>query len=586
MNKRHILLIIIFLIGFILRFWRVDLIPPGLNRDEASIGYSAYSILKTGKDEYGVSLPLSFKSFGDWKLPLYIYADILPIAFWDLNEFSTRLPSLLFGFLTVILVYFLCLELFKDFQNKRILSLLSSFFLAISPWHIHFSRVASEANLAVFLVTLSLLLFLKGLAKPVFLLFASTTLSLSLYTYHGNHIFTPLLFLGLIIIVIKNKIGTKSLLLFLLPFILLSTLIYQKTLRSADKTKISGLTPLSDISLVYENVDLARLDHIDFSSIPAKLFHNKLTFPAGKFIEGYGRSFSTEFLFIKGGGNFQHNIPKFGNLYFWDAPFIILGLFFLFLRSYKFRHLLLFWLLISPIPAAITKDAPHSARMLAILPLPQILAAIGFIELISNFNTLKRKTLKFTFIVLLMLNFAIYADKYFIHFPKTMEAFWGGGFKELVSTISSLSGNYKEVVIDKPDYSPYIYFLYYNKTDPFIFQKEAVRYSEDQEGFQHVRKFENLTFKKLDWGDDLIIPGRLLVTWVDTTPSSATESAVLVDGGIVNRISSQTVNPVQLVKGEDIIVRRIVKVIKMKNDQPQFYLIDVGKIMGTYTKSQ
>ena len=87
MNKKvRFLLALIFFLGFLVRIWQIDKTPPGLNRDEASIGYTAYSLLKTGKDEYGKTWPLSFKSFGDWKLPLYIYGDILPISFLDLHE--------------------------------------------------------------------------------------------------------------------------------------------------------------------------------------------------------------------------------------------------------------------------------------------------------------------------------------------------------------------------------------------------------------------------------------------------------------------------------------------------------------------
>ncbi|MDP2918230.1 MAG: glycosyl transferase, partial [bacterium] len=58
----------IFLAGSLfIRFWRFGEIPPGLNRDEASIGYTAYSLLKSGADEYGRPWPLSIQSFGDWK---------------------------------------------------------------------------------------------------------------------------------------------------------------------------------------------------------------------------------------------------------------------------------------------------------------------------------------------------------------------------------------------------------------------------------------------------------------------------------------------------------------------------------------
>ena len=113
MNKK-IILIFIFLIAFILRFWDLGSNPPSLDWDEASLGYNAYSILKTGKDEYGNFLPLSIRSFGDYKPPLYTYLTTIPVAIFGLNEFSTRFISALFGTFTVIVGYFLVKQLFPN----------------------------------------------------------------------------------------------------------------------------------------------------------------------------------------------------------------------------------------------------------------------------------------------------------------------------------------------------------------------------------------------------------------------------------------------------------------------------------------
>lgn len=542
MTKKIIILGFIILFGFVLRFWNVAKIPPGLNRDEASIGYTAYSLFKTGKDEYGNFLPLSIKSFGDWKLPLYIYLDIVPVSF-SLDELAIRLPSVIFGTATILVVYLLCIKIFKDRKEKYLLALASSFLLAISPWHIHFSRVVSEANMAVFLVSLALLLFIIGMTRPLILFLSSFVFALSLYTYHANHIFTPLLVCGLIIILIKKKTDKYILAIFMMIYLILSLIIYQKTLFSADRTKISGLTPLTDQYLVYEKISLARLEHTDPESVLPKIFHNKPSFVFGRFIEGYWRSFSTDFLYIKGGANLQHNIPNFGNLYIWETPFLVLGLYFIFRKKYPWRFLLLYWLLIAPIPAAITKDAPHSARMLSILPIPHIFSAVGLIELFSVLKNTKLKNIFiYTAIFLLVINFSLYLDRYFTHFPYVSEEAWGGGYKDLVSEVASLSGNYQEIVMDRPNYSPYIYFLFYQKYDPSSYQNEVIRYPVDEEGFHHVERVGNLIFKKLDWDSDLSVPGRLIISWCDQVPSS--------------------------------MVQRLIKTIKLKNDKPQFCLLE------------
>ena len=109
---KKILLIFIFLLAFILRFWDLGSNPPSLDWDEASLGYNAYSLLKSGKDEYGTFLPLSIRSFGDYKPPLYTYLTTIPVAIFGLNEFSTRFISAFFGTLTVLMGYYLVKELF------------------------------------------------------------------------------------------------------------------------------------------------------------------------------------------------------------------------------------------------------------------------------------------------------------------------------------------------------------------------------------------------------------------------------------------------------------------------------------------
>ena len=131
-----ILLIVILLLSLFLRFYKVNTNPPSLDWDEASIGYNAYSILKTGADEYGNKFPLSIRSFDDYKPPLYVYLDVPSIAVFGLNEIGTRFPAALIGFLSVLIIYFLVKEIFDDWEEdrKEKLALIAAFFLGVSPW--------------------------------------------------------------------------------------------------------------------------------------------------------------------------------------------------------------------------------------------------------------------------------------------------------------------------------------------------------------------------------------------------------------------------------------------------------------------
>ena len=102
-NKTTIKIIVVVILAAVLRFYRLGENPPGLYWEEAAIGYDAYSILKTGKDFHGNAWPLvAFESFGDWKPSLYFYAAVPSVAVFGLTPLAVRLPSALFGTLTVI----------------------------------------------------------------------------------------------------------------------------------------------------------------------------------------------------------------------------------------------------------------------------------------------------------------------------------------------------------------------------------------------------------------------------------------------------------------------------------------------------
>jgi 4-amino-4-deoxy-L-arabinose transferase-like glycosyltransferase len=152
-------------IAVILRFYQLGSVPVSPDWDETALGYNAYSILKTGRDEYGNFLPLTIRSFDDYKPPLYVYLTVPSVALFGLSVWSTRLPSALMGVLAVVGVYFLAKELFgfgfqvgglktkvnetgntltRNPQTIQPIALLSALLLALSPWHVvlHLSPIS------------------------------------------------------------------------------------------------------------------------------------------------------------------------------------------------------------------------------------------------------------------------------------------------------------------------------------------------------------------------------------------------------------------------------------------------------------
>src|SRR6185312_8213719 len=157
-----ILLSCIIVLGLFLRTYNLANDPAGFFCDEASIGYNAYSILHTGKDEYGVSFPFFFKAFGEYKNPVEIYSTVPFIALFGLHEWSTRIPSAIYGTLGLVAIYLLTGILYKKSKYKKLYGLSAALLLAISPWDIQFSRVALEGLMAyVFFAILGTYFFLR-----------------------------------------------------------------------------------------------------------------------------------------------------------------------------------------------------------------------------------------------------------------------------------------------------------------------------------------------------------------------------------------------------------------------------------------
>ena len=230
--KKNIILIIIFLISILFRFWNLTKYPVSLSMDETAIGYNAYSILKTGTDEYGEFLPLAFKSTGDYKPPVNVYLTVPFIYLFGLNELAVRFPSALFGSLTPIILILLLIKL----KIKPAPAYLTGIWLAILPWHIHFSRASFEAITALFFLVYGTYMFINWVEnqKNWKMVIWIISFSLSVWAYHAERLFVPLFVIGLVIFyrhqinILKNKkqliLGLIVLSIFAIPFIKLTFL--------------------------------------------------------------------------------------------------------------------------------------------------------------------------------------------------------------------------------------------------------------------------------------------------------------------------------------------------------------------------
>ena len=309
----------VLILGLLLRIISLGTHPAGFTPDEASFGYDAYSLLQTGRDQWGESWPISFRSFGDFKLPLYTYLSLPSIAIFGLNEFAVRLPNAILGTLAIVLTYYLTKKLF----NNESAALFGAFLLAISPWHVPLSRGAFEANLTTFLLPLGILLFYKGLATPRYLYLASIAFGLNLFSYHSARLLTPLIVLFLVLTNYR-KIGIKRSSLSAAVIFFVFCIAAGLTIFGGSSSRISTsgiFNPTGGWSAVADE-RFAALKAGEADSL-ARLFNNKLTYFVAVMSSNYFQYFSPQFLFTQGPAEGTYGmVPGMGVLYIFELIFL------------------------------------------------------------------------------------------------------------------------------------------------------------------------------------------------------------------------------------------------------------------------
>ena len=508
-KKDKLLIILIVIIASALRLWQIGNIPPSPDWDEAALGYNAYSIMQTGKDEYGKSFPIILRSFDDYKPALYTYFIIPFIKLFDLNIVSVRLPSAIFGILTVLATYFLVTELFKKWEmgNGKMVSLLTSFLLAISPWHIQFSRIAFEANVGLAFNVFAALFFLKSFKKPWFLVLAVLSGAASIYVYQSEKVFTPLLFFSLSIIFRKEIIALPKKYIFLsllTLFLVLLPMINYMLINKEALARAQGVSIFSDQTPFLKENAKKLLEDRKNKDFLGLVFDNRRILYAKTIISGYLSHFSFNWLFIRG-DLIRHHAPSMGIMYLFELPFLLIGIYKLFFSNLnkKAKYLIFSWFLIAPIPASITSGVPHAIRTLNFLPIFQILTAIGILvtfRKIGNLSSLSYlRNLIFSFFILFFIfNISYYLDQYFVQQNYFTSQDWQYGYKETVFEIKKIEDKYDKIIVTNKPYldQSYMFFLFYLKYPPGTYQKEAQISSG---GFRENHVFGKFEFRPIQW---------------------------------------------------------------------------------------
>jgi 4-amino-4-deoxy-L-arabinose transferase-like glycosyltransferase len=495
MRRIFVYLIFIVILAIFLRFWQLGQNPPSLTWDETAWGYNAYSLGIDGKDEFGRFLPLNYlESFGDFKPPVYAYLDVFPVKIFGLTEFAVRFPSALFGVLTVLITYFLTKRIFWDSKSKELYALFASLFLAISPWHIMLSRAAFEANVATFFLAGGIWLFLTGVKeKKWHITYSIIFFVLSMYTFNTARVVAPILVVVLAIIfrkkLIKNKFPTFVAIL-VGVLLLLPTINFLFSRQASLRFKEVNIFSDADV-VKTSNQEIKN----DKETLWSNILHNRRVGYGISYVKHYFDNLNPSFLFIKGDGNPKFSTQNVGQLYLWDFPFLIFGLLFLLRRKSEYWWIIPAWIFVGIIPAATARETPHALRIETTLPTFQILIAYGFSEFLlyikNHFKLFK--TIIIILGILLFANFLYFFRDYITHYPYMYSGEWQYGYKESIEYVKSVEAKYDNIYITNSLGRPYIYYLFYTKTDPSFFRGES-EIRRDSFGFVTVDKFGKYSF--------------------------------------------------------------------------------------------
>jgi len=456
-----IILFAIIFLASIFRLVNLSSLPISLFGDEVDVGYHAWSLFTTGRDYMGQLLPTYIHSLSEWRAPLLMYLTAPFVGFLGPSTFSVRLPVALLGIASVYLLFLLVKTLF----NNKLIALISALILALTPWHIHYSRASFEVVPLIFLLLLGTYLLIKekyfGSLIPFVLTF---------YTYSTANIFTPL-FVLLLFLVFRPQINLKkNWTKLIIPTVLIFPMVYNVLFGQAAGR--FGLISVFNDQKIIDQLIIKRTDPWIKPSFVETVFHNKY-FAYGVAIgSNYISAFSPQFLFLKGDPYFRHSISEQGELLWIFLPFLLYGLFWT-LKNYSEKQykFILFWLLLSPIPSSLTQGGgEHASRLFLMIPPLMIIIAIGFSKIISFVKP--KKLLIIISSTLLIFSFANYWHQYFVHYKYDSAQFWDFGYESIFTQLKPLMKDANNIYINNTYKPSLIRFAFLTAYPPEKFQKD------------------------------------------------------------------------------------------------------------------
>jgi 4-amino-4-deoxy-L-arabinose transferase-like glycosyltransferase len=476
--------------------------PSGFFADEASYGLNSHLLLTTGRDEFGRFLPLFFRAFGEYKLPVYIYAEIPFIAVLGKTELAVRASAAFFGSLTVLTTYLLAKEMFK----REVPAIASAACLAILPWHVHYSRTGfGEVVMLPLVFTLAMYLLLRALQDQRLIPLAAVAIGVCFYTYRPAWITLP-------------------------PLLLVFGAVYWRDVWAFRGRWLAGGAILLAMALpIAYHLFLSGADDRSSQASIFRIEREGMT-TFDLFVEFYRSYFTTDFLFARGDNGFilRHYLPDHGQLYWMQLPLILAGLGWILVRFRRDYVLVLALLVLYPVAASLSDSSPISTRSILGTIAYSLVTGAGVWAVIELAGRLvpagSRVAATAALVGLISLaaaySFGGYTLRYHEDYPGLSAGYWGWqeGPEEIISRFVGLQDQYDELYMDGMFNAPGIFIRFYAEgACPKCRIGDSESYQEDRRQLFALRP-ENLKTAEYDYvhKDNLFYPdGSLAFVFVE-----------------------------------------------------------------------
>lgn len=467
------LLFAILIAAFALRFTNVGSLPSGLFPDEAENGIDTLDANATGQYKL-------FYEANNGREGLFINIQAISVKVLGNNITALRLPSVIFGTLTVLGVFLLTYELFQSY----LAGLIGAYLIAFSYWAINFSRIGFRANMVPFILIFAFYFLFKGLRtrKLHDFIIAGLIYGLGLHTYIAFRV-SPLVLIALLVsLIITRKKFIKE--------------YWKHIFIFAIAMFIASAPMLLDFFVFHPEHYASRTGSISILNPEVNQGHilPLLAKTVGLSVQKY---------FAVGDLNIRDNYPPYPLLNPIVGITFLIGLIYIFTKFFhlvfiRFKNkirdhkldvyvFLLAWFFALLIPEFLAAEGnPHALRSIGTLPVVMIIAVIPFIWIIKKYHSYGHS---FRIFIISMFIFSFVfiglADpiKYFVFFannPRQDEAF-DEHLTDTAYYINSLPSSTEKYIVSDNEYilRP-IKFLSVNTKNISYIWAEHIKYMDPQ----------------------------------------------------------------------------------------------------------